>query len=361
MKPQITSNRFDGISTGFAQLTTMNSGQRQIIRFVVSLALAIVFAWLAFAGQDIDALLVTLGNTRWGYIGLALVLTLLGHWARAARWKLLLGGAGHQVRTRDSLLSLLNGYFVNLGVPRLGEITRCGVLHRLSGAPVLSIAGTVVAERAVDVLVLLLISVGFFLSAGGELLSQFDALILQPLSTSLTSKANLLLIAALIGLAGLVVLFLMARIRKKEGNSSLVNRLAHWAHHLWQGLVSALRLRQRGAFILMTAVIWVSYFSAPLLSLYALDLAREDVMTVAFAAFLFGSLARTVPLPAGSAGAYHFLVSTVLLIWGYTESEGLSLATLNHGVQTAFYLLAGLISWAVLVGLQRQRGISSSE
>lgn len=336
----------------------MNSGQRQIIRLAISLGLAVVFAWLAFAGQDLDALWQTLGGTRWGYVGLALVLTLVGHWARALRWKLLLGGAGHQVRSRDALLSLLNGYFVNLGVPRLGEITRCGVLHRLSGAPVLSIAGTVVAERAVDVLVLLLISIGFFVAAGGELLGQFEVLVLQPLGSSLNAKVGLLVVLGLAGMAGLLVLFLLGKRGKSEGDSGLLGKVGRWSHHLWQGLVSALRLRQKGSFLLLTLAIWLSYFSAPLLSLYALDLARADVLTVAFAAFLFGSLARTVPLPAGSAGAYHYLVSTVLLIWGYTEGEGLSLATLNHGVQTAFYLLAGLVSWAVLVAMQRRAGPS---
>jgi hypothetical protein len=335
----------------------MNRGRRQIIWFVISLALALVFAWLAFAGQDLDALRQTLGRTRWAYIGLALVLTFGGHWARARRWKLLLSGTGNEVRTRDALLSLLNGYFVNLGVPRLGEITRCGVLHRLSGAPVFSIAGTVVAERAVDVLVLLLISLVFFLSAGGELLAQFDLLILQPISSSLHARSGMLVPVGMVALVGLVVLFFLAKKGRNDAKTGIFNHVARWSHHLWQGLVSAFRLRQRGGFVLLTAVIWISYFSAPLLSLYALDLVREDVLTVAFAAFLFGSLARTVPLPAGSAGAYHFLVSTVLLIWGYTEGEGLSLATLNHGVQTAFYLLAGLISWAVLVSLQR--GIES--
>ncbi|MEM6270331.1 MAG: lysylphosphatidylglycerol synthase transmembrane domain-containing protein [Bacteroidota bacterium] len=332
----------------------MQRSTRQLLQFVVFLGLAVVFTWLAFAGQDLNALREMLGETRWAYVGLALVLTLLGHWARAARWQLLLRNAGMPVKLSHALVSLLNGYFVNLGVPRLGEITRCGVLNRLSGTPVLTAAGTVVAERAVDVLVLVLIALGFFLTAGGKFLAAGEELVLQPVVEFLSGKIGWLVLLGGLGLLGLGILFLWARGRKRDAGKSLLNRSREWAAQLYGGLVSALRLPGFGRFALLTLAIWVSYYSAPLLSLLALDLGHPELLTVAFAAFLFGSLARTVPLPAGSVGAYHYLVSSVLLLWGYSESEGLGLATLNHGVQTLFYLLAGLGSWIALVVLQQR-------
>ena len=73
------------------------------------------------------------------------------------------------------------------------------------------------------------------------------------------------------------------------------------------------------------------------------------------ASWVVAATHRRGHISAGSAGAYHYLVSTVLLLWGYTESQGLGLATLNHGVQTIFYLLAGLASWVALVMIQRRR------
>ena len=331
----------------------MNRSTRQIIQFVVFLALALGFTWLAFAGRNLGEVRDLLSQTRWGYVILALLLTLAGHWARAARWRLLLQGAGSDVRTSHALVGMLNGYFVNLGVPRLGEITRCGVLNRLSGAPVLAVAGSVVAERAVDVVVLLLVTTSFFLLAGGPLLATFEELVLGPVQDFLADKGTLLLIAGAVGLAGLAILFFWSRNRSKDGG--IIAKSRTWAGQLLNGLVSALRLPRFGEFLLYTLAIWLSYYSAPLLSMLALGLEGPHLIETAFAAFLFGSLARTVPLPAGSVGAYHYLVSSVLLIWGYSESEGLGLATLNHGVQTVFYLLAGLASWVALIMIQRNR------
>ena len=48
------------------------------------------------------------------------------------------------------------GYFANYAVPRLGEVTRCGILARYDKVPFAESLGTVIVERIIDVICFLL-------------------------------------------------------------------------------------------------------------------------------------------------------------------------------------------------------------
>ena len=109
-------------------------------------------------------------------------------------------------------------------------------------------------------------------------------------------------------------------------------------------------------FLLYTLLIWVSYFSAPFFSLYALGMANEQAVLVGFVAFVVGSVARTLPVPAGGIGAYQWFVMQAMIVFGYTQEEGLSLAMLNFSVQTLFYIVFGILSF-VLLGLWGRKRI----
>lgn len=344
------------LQRSFLKLAGMRQNLWKWLQLIVFLGLSLALTWLAFSGHNLSALWLEVSRARPIYLLLSVGMTLLGFWARAVRWRLLLESAGSKVHTRDTLISLLNGYFVSLGVPRLGEVTRCGALNRLSGAPVLSAAGSVVAERAVDVLVLLLLTSLYFFLAGARIQAFFLETIGTPLENLFSEKGGLLLALAAVGFLGLLALYLL--VRKRPGRTSgFWGRVSALAKALWAGLLSALRLRKKArvAFILWTLLIWISYYAAPLLALLALDMQGDAFFELGFAIFLFGSLARTVPLPAGSMGAYHFIVAAVMLQYGYTELQGLGLAALNHGLQTLIYLVTGSLSFAVFVWLQRRR------
>ena len=106
---------------------------------------------------------------------------------------------------------------------------------------------------------------------------------------------------------------------------------------------SAARARRPLEFALHTVLIWLGYYVAPLCTLLALELGGDQVLVTAYYVFVFGSLARTLPLPAGAMGAYHYLITHLMIALGYTYNVGLATATLNHAVQTLFYLAFGLL------------------
>jgi glycosyltransferase 2 family protein len=323
------------------------------IQFLVLLALGLLLLGLAFRGQDWGAIAAQLRHARWEWVAFSLVLTLLGHLARARRWQLLIHAAGHRAGLLPCFVTLMTGYLTNLGLPRLGEVSRCASLNRLTGAPILALGGTVVMERAVDLLTLAVLLATAIALAGREASTFYFRELMGPLESLMGWKLALLGITAVIGL--LALYWVAFRIPAREDGYR--KRMQGWAHEVWKGLVAATRLRPlaMAEFGLHTVIIWASYYSAPLCTLLALGVPAADLWGLAFYVFVFGSLSRTLPLPVGSAGAYHFIVSGWMVFVGYEKVIGLGVATLNHAVQTLFYLAAGSLGMLGFFILLRTR------
>jgi glycosyltransferase 2 family protein len=323
------------------------------LQFVLLLALGLLLTWLALRGQDLVAIWDRMVTARWGWIVLSLVLTLLGHLSRARRWQLLIQGTGHDVGLLACFVAMMTGYLSNLGIPRIGELGRCASLARLSAAPILALGGTVVAERVVDLLTFAGLVAITFLAAGERVLGFWAREIAAPLQSLWGWR---LVVVLLVAASGIALLGWFAMRRRSADTWPLWGRLQGWARGLWDGMWSAARTRRPAEFVLHTVLIWMGYYAAPLCALLALDLGGDDLMSLAFYAFVFGSLARTLPLPAGSMGAYHYLISQLMVALGYTYLDGISLATLNHAVQTAFYLLFGLLGMLGFFVMLRLKG-----
>src|SRR3546814_17815629 len=66
---------------------------------------------------------------------------------------------GYRPKVSNTYHAVIIGYLANLALPRMGEITRCGVLNRTDKVPVNALIGTVITERLIDVFCLLVVTV----------------------------------------------------------------------------------------------------------------------------------------------------------------------------------------------------------
>ena len=110
-------------------------------------------------GSRSEFLMETWRQADKGYLLIMFLVAMLSHVVRALRWQMLLKPVGYAVSFTGSFLSLMIGYLVNLAVPRGGEVTRSINLYKLEKVPVDVSFGTVVVERVVDVICLLLMVV----------------------------------------------------------------------------------------------------------------------------------------------------------------------------------------------------------
>jgi len=327
---------------------------RQIIT-AVFLVIGVLLFYLAFRNINTYALQDEITTVKPIWLVLLLIPSWGGQFIRTWRWQLLLGAKGRKPKFWPTYHSLLSGYFVNLGIPRAGEISRCFALNSTAQIPVAKGLGTVVAERVVDLFFL-------FLVLFTALALQWEALqvftierIWIPLSEGLVAHKGLVLIGLISALIGFILfLAFFRRIR-----DFLKDRTKGISENLLEGLLSLGRLRvgELLLFIGLSLLIWVGYFFTTWFWFLALPSASQAGISVAFTVMVVGSIAKTLPIQGGGIGAYHFLVGELLVLYGLGEISSKTFALMNHGYQTVFYLIFGGFSmlWIMRKGVRNSK------
>jgi uncharacterized protein (TIRG00374 family) len=316
----------------------------QILQYLLLLGVGGLLCWLFFRNLDVQELKDTLREGNYFWLIPVFIVSVLTYILRVARWQMLIKAAGFRSTFAGTFSALSIGYFVNLVVPRLGEVTRCLSVKKQEGVPFLQLLGTVIVERVVDI-VSLIIVLGLTLALQFEHITTFAREnIFQPLYDGVIMKiidGNLMVLSIVAGIILLIVALIIYFRRKIAASSPKV--VSNFIKGLKDGLRSIVKLEKRGLFIFYSAMIWVCYFY---MTYFWFFVFKETVYLgwgACMAIVTIGTMGRSVPIQGGGMGAYHFLVTHVAMIYGVTEVFGKTLATLIHAGQTIFTLAMGLV------------------
>lgn len=133
----------------------MNSSVFSAVKYLFFLSIAILLLYLTFQGQDIASLFHNIQNADYLWVLTSVFACLIAHVLRAIRWTLLIKPLGYTISAKKSFYAVMIGYLANLAFPRLGEVSRCGILHKTDKVPVNQLLGTVITERLFDLVLLL--------------------------------------------------------------------------------------------------------------------------------------------------------------------------------------------------------------
>ena len=304
------------------------------------IGLTAVLLWLSLRGLSVgegenkaDFLWKAWKNSNKGYLLLMAAVAIVSHVLRAERWRMLLVPTGNKVGLMNSFLSLMIGYLVNLAVPRGGEVSRCYNLYKLEKTPVEVSFGTVVVERLVDVICLLILIALSFVAEWAKLKSFIETLDFGKGGGSI-HLPWWVYVGALLGVGVLVALYLL---RKNEKLLKIVLGFK-------EGLMAVFKLEKKGLFIFYSLAIWGAYF---LMSYYVIK-AFPETENLGFSAvltlFAIGSIAMAAPLPGG-AGSYHTLVPLgLVMLYNLAQADAVAFVFIFHAWQTALMILMGLLS-----------------
>lgn len=265
----------------------------------------------------------------------------LSHVMRGLRWLITLEPLGYRPKAADSIDSIFIAYASNILIPRVGEISRCAVLTKYDGVPFSKALGTLVAERLVDMLLVVLFvctvlvtQMGVFASFFAETGTNEDALI-----ALLTSpKTYLVSIGAI---AAIVVLWLV--LRKTAFYANMMKQVRNFV----DGLLSLRTMRRKGLFLFFTIGIWVCYFLEFYLAFFCFPFSAELGMVKAMVIFAAISLAIIIPTPNG-AGPWHFVVISMMTLYGVSQTDASSFALIVHTFQTLGVIVLGAYGWVAL-------------
>lgn len=323
---------------------------KKTLTIVISLVFAVVFMWLALRGLDFEKIEKSLIKANYWWIFLASIFGILAYWFRAVRWNLLLEPLGHKISNSNSLWTISFGYLMNLTIPRSGELARSTALYGVEKVPVDKAFGTIILERIVDLVCMLL-----FL--GLTLIFKYEAIF------SFYTQANIKLNPVLLGgFLGAIVLgsVLFFKLKEKFRKIKIFGKIIDFLEGIFAGLSSILKLRSKGKFILQSLAIWVCYYFAAYLVCFALPETSNFTFADGFFIIVVGTLGMMVPA-SGGIGAFHFAlklgISALFLSMGKSAEEGaeigLSYAFLSHTMQLVIMLVMGIISIPMLAKAKR--------
>ena len=313
-----------------------------LMKILLPLVLGGAILWWMYRGFDFHRIEHVLWHEmQWTWMLLSLPFGVLAQAFRGWRWRQTLEPLGERPRQSVALNSIFLSYAASLLVPRVGEFTRCGVLKRWDGISFPKALGTVVTERAIDTLVVLLVT-------GTTLLFQMSVFgtFFEKTGTSVDTILQQFsptgyLVTAICALAVLLLLHLLLR------RLSIYNKVKMTLAGIWEGVLSLRGVRNLPLFLFFTIGIWLSYFLHYYLTFFCFDFTSSLGLGCALVSFVVGSIAVIVPTPNG-AGPWHFAVKTMLILYGVADEQALYFVLIVHTVQTLLVVLLGVWAWAAL-------------
>lgn len=318
-----------------------------ILKYTAFTSLGVTLFWLVYRDQDFTRIFQTLKNdVDYKWVALALFLGLLSHISRTLRWKIALEPLGEKPKTSNAFITVMAAYFMNLLLPRMGEVVRCGLLSKYEKIPFAKLFGTVITERIVDVFMLFIL---LFLTS----IIEMDKLVeFGRQNPEVVSKVRALIESPLLWIACVACvacLFIYLRIvSKKEGENKLVKIFNEFLN----GIKSIFSMKRYKAYIAHTFFIWLMYFLMLYSMFFSLDFTRHLSPEAGLTTFTMTSFSMVAPVQGG-IGAWHFMAEKALSLYGIESADGKLFALLAHSSTNIFIIIVGAICLIILPMVNR--------
>lgn len=314
----------------------------KLVKTIVPLLLGFFLCWYAysqFTEKQLIEIKTKFTDANYFYIGLSVFLSFLSHISRAVRWQFLINSLGYRAKVSNRIMAVFIGYLVNITIPRSGEISRALVINRYDNVPFDKSFGTIISERVIDMLLLLLFTLSVFFI-------QFD-LISDFLLSRIPFKKLMFVLVIGICCGGLFLWWLY------KSKNSLADKIGNFLLGLKEGIFSIVKLRQRKAFVLHTFFIWGMYFLMFYVSFFALPETGNVSISTVLTAFVVGSFA--IAFTNGGFGSYPFFIAEILFLFGIPLVTGTAFGWIVWISQFFMTLFFGGISFILLPLLNRKR------
>ncbi len=305
-----------------------------------------------YGGTDWRVCLTYLDNMHWGWMLFSLVFGLLAQQVRAWRWRMALQPLGVECRRRICEDAIFVSYASSLVIPRIGEVARCGTLKRYDGVPFAKALGTVVTERFVDSLLILLLTLLAFILQLSDFLHFIKATGTDFGSSFSRYTGTGYVVTGICALAVILLGWWLVH------RFSVFSKGKDVLHNVWAGIISLRGVSNLPLYLLLSLGIWVCYFLHFYTAFFAFDFTSGIGVSQAFLIFCIGTFAVLVPTPNG-AGPWHFVVKTMLIIYGVKEEPAIMFALIVHTIQTFEVVLLGVFAWCDLTRKKRANKVES--
>ncbi|MFC5047945.1 YbhN family protein [Aquimarina hainanensis] len=319
----------------------MKPNLSKLLKIILPLGLGVFLIWYSISSLSPEERQKTLqyiteANPKW--IAISVFFGIISHLSRAYRWKFLLEPLGYSPKLANSFMAVMAGYLSNLGIPRSGEFLRGGIISSYENIPFKKAFGTIISERVIDLLMLILIiCIAFFYQS---------TYLVHFLSNKISNPFITLGILLALILSGIIFLRL---VRKSE--NKLIIKIRDFGNGIMEGVKSISKIKKKPAFIFHTLLIWVLYVSMFFVIKNTIPETASLSLGPILVTFVAGSLAMSTT--NGGIGAFPLAISSVLLLFNVDKPAGEAFGWILWGSQTAINIITGALSFLFLPILNR--------
>lgn len=317
---------------------------KKSLTYIGFLAIGVLLFYSAFSiVDDKDALWDDMQSASGWSIAASFIMGYLAIVSRGLRWRVLLEPLNYSPHSFHSIHAVAFAYFANTFVPRSGELARCGALNQTDGIPVDQLFGTVISERVIDLVFLVLLMA---VAIGGNL-DAFSGLLLN---VALPRGTGLLPF----GVGSLVVIFGIWSFRKNLTKSHIVQKAVIFLSGVWRGLLSIRNVRRKGLFVAYTLFIWAMYFFMAWVIFKSIAGVADVTWIQAVFIMVAGGFGMVIPAPGG-VGSYHWAVMLGFSALGYASDLGFAVANVIWMTQTVMIVTTGGVAYLALMWYRIRR------
>ncbi|MGM0612612.1 MAG: lysylphosphatidylglycerol synthase transmembrane domain-containing protein [Bacteroidota bacterium] len=326
-----------------------------ILKVAFFLSIGFFFIWIflkQLSPEERQEIILSLRQANYSWVLLSILVGALAHLFRAERWRLLLKPVGYNPGHFNTFLAVMIGYLANLALPRLGEVTRCGILHKYEKIPVNKSFGTVIAERSVDMIFFLLL---FFINLWifwSQLANYVNTYVFDPVSQKITDVSSNTTQLWIAGISIAAIITIGVIVRSFFRHAKFYIKIRDIVKGFIEGLKSVFLLQKTGLFVLYTFLIWLMYFLMVYLCFFSMPETAGLSYGAGLSVLIFGSIG--IMIVQGGIGVYPAIVAETLFIYGIAEVKGYALGWITWSAQNVMIVAFGIFSLILLPIINRK-------
>ena len=311
-----------------------------VIKYLLFGFLAFLLLGLALKNQNPRELLQSLANLE-NELDLSLnCIRSISYYFKRVRWIHMIQPLGYNCKVSNSINAVAIGYLTNLAIPRAGEISRCTALNKKENIPVDKLFGTIIAERVIDLLVLISLLILMFIINFEKIIIFFYSVFSK--AQALPINSILLFVVSLLAVSTIFFLYV-----KRNQSSTIVIKIKDFFEGIKEGFISVKKIKNKTTFWIHTALIWGLYALMTYICFFAVSETNSLSFIDGIYIMVIGGIGMVVPTQGG-IGSYHLATKLGLMSLGIGADSALIFAFAVHTAQTLMALVFGAISLALL-------------
>ena len=321
----------------------MTISKKNITNAILLVLTALIFLWIGLK-TDWDATWKAVLSSDLKWVGASVVVMIFAHWLRGYRWNMLTAPAGFPLNAKRSFYAVMSGYLINVATSRGGEVVRCAMAAKTEKAPADLLVGTVVTERIVDMLMLLLVCITGLIFEFQHLDGFFENFILTPLIFFLSDSPYILVGLGLLA----AIAFFYFTFRKKKKTDKVPGKLSTLLSGFSKGLKTIFALESPALFFLFSVGIWFCYMLSGYCLLQSLPVTDHLGFGSAISLLIFAAVGIAIPLPAG-AGVWGAISFGLQAVYSLGAQDAETFGIFNLAYQNLFSMIIGGICYLLMM------------